>query len=231
MMKRSISIRTRVRSKRFHGRSLFLGILIGMLGACIISVVLDRRKGFELTERVAAAARPLPDSAEVYKVRNPSPIVGVNQYLRQTLAQKDKLDAYLTRFAPVAVAESKKFGIPASIILAQGVLESDMGNSWLARNCNNHFGVKCFSRRCGKGHCKNRGDDSHKDFFVNYKSAWASYRAHSQLLVGPHYRHLLKGKGYKAWATGLKAAGYATDRYYAEKLIGLIEGANLVKYD
>ncbi|HFC00195.1 MAG TPA: mannosyl-glycoprotein endo-beta-N-acetylglucosamidase, partial [Phaeodactylibacter sp.] len=93
--------------------------------------------------------------------------------------------------------------------------------------------IKCFSRRCKKGHCSNFTDDSHKDFFRKYKSSWESYRAHSKLLVGKRYRHLKKlgRKNYIGWAKGLKKAGYATDRRYAEKLINIIDELKLYQFD
>ena len=140
---------------------------------------------------------------------------------------------YVKRFAAVAKAEMKKFGIPASITLAQGLIESDAGFSRLARSNNNHFGMKCFSRRCKKGHCSNFTDDSHKDFFRKYGTAWESYRAHSKMLHEKRYRplHKLGKQDYKAWAKGLKKAGYATDKRYAEKLIHIIEELRLYEYD
>ena len=126
-----------------------------------------------------------------------------------------------------------KYGIPASITLAQGLLESNVGESRLSTRNNNHFGMKCFSKSCGKGHCSNFTDDSHKDFFRKYGSAWESYRAHSKMLGGKRYRSLKKlgKKDYKNWAKGLKKAGYATDKRYAEKLINLIETLELYQYD
>lgn len=141
---------------------------------------------------------------------------------------------YVQRFAPVAVAEMRKYGIPASIILAQGLLESDAGQSKLAQKTNNHFGMKCFSSRCKKGHCMNFSDDSHKDFFVKYGNTWGSYRAHSQFLKNSkRYAQLfdLDSADYKSWARGLAKAGYATDKKYAEKLITLINNLQLNKYD
>lgn len=148
-------------------------------------------------------------------------------------AKRRKQRAYVQRFAEVAQQEMKEFGIPASISLAQGLLESDAGESPLARKNNNHFGMKCFSRTCKKGHCSNFTDDSHKDFFRIYKNPWESYRSHSHLLRAERYRHLYKlgKKDYKAWAHGLKKAGYATDKHYAGKLINLIEELKLYKYD
>ena len=127
----------------------------------------------------------------------------------------------------------RKYGIPASITLAQGLIETNAGDSRLAKQNNNHFGMKCFSKKCGKGHCSNFTDDTHKDFFRKYKSSWESYRAHSQLLIGRRYKHLKKlgNKNYKGWAKGLKKAGYATDRRYAEKLINIIDELKLYRFD
>lgn len=148
-------------------------------------------------------------------------------------AKRKKQLAYVERFEKVAKTEMEKFGIPASITLAQGLLESNVGASRLATRNNNHFGIKCFSKRCGKGHCSNFTDDSHKDFFRKYRSAWESYRAHSKLLTAKRYSKLykLKKTDYKGWATGLKKAGYATDPKYAEKIIALIEDLKLHQYD
>lgn len=148
-------------------------------------------------------------------------------------AKRKKQLAYVKRFSKVAQTEMEKFGIPASITLAQGLLESNVGVSRLATRNNNHFGIKCFSKKCRKGHCSNFTDDSHKDFFRKYRSAWESYRAHSKLLTAKRYSKLykLKETDYKGWATGLKKAGYATDPKYAEKIIALIEDLNLNQYD
>ncbi len=144
------------------------------------------------------------------------------------------LDAkgYIKRYAKVAVSEMNKFGIPASIKLAQALLESHAGNSRLATQNNNHFGIKCFSKSCKPGHCANFEDDHHKDFFRKYKSVWESYRSHSNMLANGRYKVLKKHKrDYKKWAQGLKQLGYATDKKYAEKLIRTIEKYNLDKFD
>lgn len=140
---------------------------------------------------------------------------------------------YIERFSEVAQTEMTKYGIPASIILAQGLLESQAGKSPLAKEANNHFGIKCFSKKCKKGHCKNFSDDHHKDFFRTYASAWESFRAHSLFLQKDRYKHLLELEktDYKNWAKGLKKAGYATDPNYANKLIRLIENLELNKFD
>jgi flagellum-specific peptidoglycan hydrolase FlgJ len=138
---------------------------------------------------------------------------------------------YIFDYKELAKAESKQFGIPASIILAQGILESNSGLSILAARANNHFGIKCFSKTCKKGHCVNQSDDTHKDFFRIYENVWSSYRDHSEFLMKPRYKHLLKLKksDYKGWAKGLSKAGYATDSDYAKKLINVIEKYELHK--
>ena len=147
--------------------------------------------------------------------------------------KKKKCRDYIERFSPIAVEEMKKYGVPASITLAQGLLESNVGDSKLAVRNNNHFGIKCFSTNCVKGHCSNYTDDSHKDFFRVYKSDRESYRAHSTFLQRPRYKHLKKygSKNYEKWAHGLKKAGYATDKKYAYKLIDIVKKLNLDRFD
>ena len=147
--------------------------------------------------------------------------------------KRKKCDDYIKHYAPIAVKEMKQYGVPASITLAQGLLESNAGASKLATKNNNHFGIKCFSKNCKKGHCSNYSDDSHKDFFKKYDSDWASYRAHSLFLQRNRYRHLLKlpHLDYKSWARGLSKAGYATDKQYADKLILIIATLKLHRFD
>lgn len=144
----------------------------------------------------------------------------------------EQSEEYISRFSKIAVLEMQKFGIPASISLAQGLVESRYGTSKLAKNNNNHFGIKCFSKKCKKGHCSNFSDDHHKDFFRKFANPWESWRAHSQMLAGGRYARLKKhGRDYRKWAQGLEQLGYATDRSYSEKLIGVIEKYNLHRFD
>jgi flagellum-specific peptidoglycan hydrolase FlgJ len=153
---------------------------------------------------------------------------------RKRAEKRKKQLAYIRQYKAIATAERDRYGIPVSITLAQGLLESNVGESKLAKRNNNHFGIKCFSRTCRKGHCSNFTDDSHKDFFRKYKTDKDSYRAHSLLLKnGKRYRGLfkLKNDDYKGWARGLSKAGYATDKRYAQKIIRLIEDLKLYKYD
>lgn len=149
------------------------------------------------------------------------------------MEKRKKQELYVKQFAKVAQEEMKKYGIPASITIAQGLIESNCGESKLASKNNNHFGIKCFSKTCKRGHCSNFEDDSHKDFFRAYKSSWESYRAHSILLQKDRYKSLyhLKPTDYKGWAKGLSSAGYATDPKYGEKLIDLIENLQLYRLD
>lgn len=139
---------------------------------------------------------------------------------------------YIELYVSTAQEEAKLYGIPISITLAQGLLESNAGDSKLAKNDNNHFGIKCKSK-CVGCRCANYTDDSKYDMFRVFDSAWYSFREHSNLLMGSRYKHLtnLPKTEYKNWAHGLEAAGYATDKQYAEKLIGIIEALQLYKYD
>jgi flagellum-specific peptidoglycan hydrolase FlgJ len=145
-------------------------------------------------------------------------------------AKQAKCWDYVTRFVSVARAEKSKFGIPVSITLAQGLLESDAGESSLTRKANNHFGVKTFNKNVSHVVMK---DDTPRDKFKKYGSAWESYRDHSQLLMRDHYKHLqfLSKTDYIGWAKGLKKAGYATDPHYAEKLVKIIESLQLYRFD
>jgi len=139
---------------------------------------------------------------------------------------------YIDRFGDLAVTEMKRTGIPASITLAQGLLESDNGNSTLAVKGNNHFGIKCHNS--WNGQKIYHDDDRRNECFRKYGTAWESYRDHSDFLSGSQrYASLfdLKTTDYKGWARGLKKAGYATNREYAELLIRIIEENNLQAYD
>ena len=143
---------------------------------------------------------------------------------------REKRINYIKRFYKIAEKENEKFGIPASIILAQGILESNNGESNLTKNTNNHFGIKCFSKKCKNGHCVNYSDDSHKDFFKKYPSAWQSFRDHSILLSRNKYKNLA-WKSQKAWVSGLVKNGYATDKNYSKKLMHIINDYKLHNFD
>ncbi len=139
---------------------------------------------------------------------------------------------YIDRFSEVAMAEMELYGIPASITLAQGMLESDNGNSKLALEANNHFGIKCHSSWEGEKIYKD--DDRRNECFRVYESPWRSFRDHSKFLVnGSRYDFLFEYRttDYKSWAKGLKRAGYATNPKYPDLLIKIIEDNQLYDYD
>lgn len=147
--------------------------------------------------------------------------------------EKDRrIKAYIRRFKDTAISEKEKFGIPASVKMAQAIVESNAGQSALSTKNNNHFGIKCFSKTCNKGHCSNFGDDSHKDFFRKYPSHWESWRAHSEMIANGRYKALLKhGDDYRKWARGLKELGYATAKHYEQTLVEMIEKYHLYTLD
>jgi LysM repeat protein len=141
-------------------------------------------------------------------------------------------DEYLKQFAPMAIRQMELMGVPASIILAQGMLESDNGNSTLAVKGNNHFGIKC--HKTWSGPKMYHDDDAKGECFRKYASVEHSYKDHSEFLRGARrYAFLfdLETTDYKGWAHGLKKAGYATNPRYAEMLIKIIEDNKLYLYD
>ena len=144
----------------------------------------------------------------------------------------EEVKSYIDNFKEIAKNNMKIHGIPASITLAQGILESGAGKGTLAQNANNHFGIKCHSGWTGE--TIHHDDDAAQECFRKYNHPSESYRDHSLFLTSrTRYANLFKlDKGdYESWARGLKAAGYATDVKYPDKLIGLIERFELYKYD
>lgn len=155
--------------------------------------------------------------------------LNVNVYSQNK--SKAALD-YIEKYKDVAMREMQEYKIPASITLAQGLLESGNGNSELAKKSNNHFGIKC--HKDWKGGRTYHDDDEKGECFRVYKNPEESYRDHSKFLAnGQRYAFLfdLKITDYKGWAKGLKKAGYATLPVYANILIKLIEDYNLTQYD
>ena len=150
----------------------------------------------------------------------------------QSQTRNKQYEDYIKKYRELAVEEMKKYHIPASITLAQGLLESGAGQSTLARKSNNHFGIKCGSDWTGK--TVSHDDDARGECFRAYKHPKESYEDHSKFLAGrPRYASLFKLNitDYKGWARGLKKAGYATNPRYADQLIGIIELYGLHQYD
>jgi LysM repeat protein len=144
------------------------------------------------------------------------------------LTRQEYIDAY----KGIAINEMRRSGIPASITLAQGILESDNGNSTLAVKANNHFGIKCHNGWTGKTFTHD--DDKPNECFRKYRNADESFRDHSDFLT-THQRYKplfdLHTTDYKSWARGLKKAGYATNNQYDKLLIRIIEEHELYRFD
>lgn len=150
----------------------------------------------------------------------------------QAQSRNKQYEDYIKEYREVAVEEMRRYHIPASITLAQGLLESGAGQGTLARKSNNHFGIKCGGDWRGK--TVKHDDDARNECFRVYKNAKESYRDHSKFLAGrSRYAALFKLNitDYKGWAHGLKKAGYATNPRYAYQLIDIIERYDLYKYD
>ena len=148
-----------------------------------------------------------------------------------SLSQISRME-YIQRYQILAIEEMKRSGIPASIIIAQGCLESGNGNSELSRKSNNHFGIKC--KKGWKGKKVYYDDDAKNECFRKYKTVEDSYVDHTNfLLKNQRYASLfdLKTTDYKGWAHGLKKAGYATNKKYAHHLIKIIEENKLYRLD
>ncbi len=141
-------------------------------------------------------------------------------------------EEYVERYKSIAIAHMERYGIPASITMAQGILESDSGNSLLSTSSNNHFGIKC--KKSWTGDRVYHDDDAKGECFRAYPSVEASYQDHAVFLdQSPRYDSLFAypSDDYRSWARGLKAAGYATAPDYAERLVKIIESMKLYLLD
>ena len=153
-------------------------------------------------------------------------VVSATPSVRQTREE------YVERYKAIAIAHMERYGIPASITMAQGILESDSGNSHLSKSSNNHFGIKC--KKSWKGDRVYHDDDAKGECFRAYPSVEASYVDHAEFLdQSPRYDSLFayKSDDYRSWARGLKACGYATAPDYAERLVKIIESMKLYLLD
>ena len=164
------------------------------------------------------------------KIKNKS-VKSVNRFFN-TMTSEQRTHWYVNTYSKAAINEMKKYGIPASITMAQGILESSSGKGELALKSNNHFGIKCHST--WKGKKVYHDDDEKGECFRKYRNPETSYRDHSLFLKSrSRYGFLFKLKmsNYIKWAKGLRKAGYATDPAYANKLISIIERYELWKLD
>src|SRR5690606_3580331 len=162
----------------------------------------------------------------------PQPEVETLESTSSTTVYADVIRNYIEQYKEIAKDNMRTHGIPASITLAQGILESGSGNGRLAKEANNHFGIKCHTGWTGEK--IHHDDDALQECFRKYRHASESFRDHSLFLTSrSRYSDLflLKKGDYQSWAKGLRKAGYATDPKYPDKLISLIERYQLYRYD
>ena len=158
-------------------------------------------------------------------------LVNVTLNLKSQTSNLNSYNRYIEQYKDIAIEQMQKWKVPASITLAQGLLESAAGQSTLATQGNNHFGIKCHG---WSGATIYKDDDLRNECFRAYSSAYDSFEDHSRFLAtGQRYKSLfsLRITDYKGWANGLKAAGYATNPRYAQSLIDIIERYHLDQYD
>lgn len=205
-----------------------IGRIITLLLVCTIcfsSCKSKKTASKHKTERVVRVKQPVVEKNT--KAEEPSVVeVPVNISYSQRVAN------YINEYAQISKEEMLQYGIPASITLAQGILESGAGAGELTKKANNHFGIKCHTG--WEGDRAYHDDDEKGECFRKYKNPKYSYRDHSLFLTQrSRYKDLftLRKDDYKGWAKGLRKAGYATDPKYPEKLIGIIERYNLQSYD
>ncbi|MFI3305880.1 MAG: glucosaminidase domain-containing protein [Rikenellaceae bacterium] len=169
---------------------------------------------------IFAAFTPLHAGRKTTKIITSAPEVRISR------------EEYINRYKEIAMTHQRKFGIPASITMAQGILESDCGNSRLSRASNNHFGIKC--KVDWSGRSVRHDDDAPNECFRAYSKVEESYYDHAKFLdESPRYDSLFRfdPTDYRSWARGLKGAGYATAPDYTQRLIRIIEDSKLYKLD
>jgi flagellum-specific peptidoglycan hydrolase FlgJ len=201
----------------------FFGVLCIL---CLASCSSSRKISTKKNNNVKVVKNPINKLPSVRQQQHVKKLEKGNKSLNKHTLQ------YIKKYAPLAVLEMHKYDIPASITLAQGILESGNGRSQLASKSNNHFGIKCHVG--WKGQKVYHDDDEKGECFRKYKFVETSYKDHSEFLSGRRrYANLfkLRKSDYNGWAKGLKKAGYATDKKYPKKIIKIIETYNLYEFD
>lgn len=204
---------------------VLLAILV--LGGCKSKKTTVSKRQHPKRERVV---KKPPTRVVIPKKEESNPTVVVES--KKNASYTEVVSDYVTSYHEIASEEMLQYGIPASITLAQGILESGAGRGELSQRANNHFGIKCHSQWTGER--VYHDDDELQECFRKYKDPKYSYRDHSLFLTQrSRYQDLFKlnKSDYKGWARGLRKAGYATDPKYPDKLIGIIERYNLTQYD
>ncbi|MEZ4874665.1 MAG: glucosaminidase domain-containing protein [Flavobacteriaceae bacterium] len=208
---------------------IFTFLLVGLLlFGCKSKKQVVSKKPRVKTEKVVISQKKDPIEAILPEKTDETKI----ETLPKNATYAEVLGAYIDTYSDIAKEEMLQYGIPASITLAQGILESGAGRGELTQKANNHFGIKCHTNWTGE---KVYHDDDEKgECFRKYVDAKYSFRDHSLFLTQrTRYQGLFKlaKDDYKGWAYGLKSAGYATDPKYPKKLIDIIEANQLYKYD
>ena len=204
-------------------RNLIFCLIVTLLSSCASKKTLVKSRKKQTVTVVEREPKKLPSGKEKKHIEElKDKKVNLNKYTLE----------YIQRFAPIAVRKMHMYKIPASITLAQGVLESGSGRSELALKSNNHFGIKCHTNWTGES--VNHDDDEKGECFRKYQYPETSYDDHSAFLTQrKRYEFLFSFEtdDYKKWARGLKDAGYATDVNYPEKIIKIIEDYDLHEFD
>ncbi|KFF06534.1 glucosaminidase domain-containing protein [Flavobacterium reichenbachii] len=211
---------------------LFIVILLASCSSSKPAIATTRKAAAVQKPRVAATKKQTPVKPVSKSYPSTNVTTEVIQSTSKTVVTSDLINNYVLQYKDIAIGNMQKYGIPASIILAQGILESGAGRGDLAVEANNHFGIKCHSDWLGES--VRHDDDASQECFRKYPEASESYRDHALFLVGKkRYATLFtyEKDDYKAWSKGLRAAGYATDPNYPDKLISYIERYNLHQYD
>lgn len=215
-------------------KKIVLLLVILALASCSSSkpAIATTKKAAAVQTRTASTKRSTPAKPIGKNYPSTNNTTEVIQSTSKTVVTSDLINNYVLQYKEIAMGNMKTYGIPASIILAQGILESGAGRGDLAVDANNHFGIKCHNDWLGES--VRHDDDSAQECFRKYPQASESYRDHALFLVGKkRYASLFtyEKDDYKAWAKGLRACGYATDPKYPDKLISYIERYNLHQYD
>lgn len=218
-----------------------INVVIGILAcstllfSCKSKKIVSSRPQPQLKKRTKTITS-IPKKEEKVVVSNPTPVKTTTTVHNTKSAPAvgtytNKVENYINTYAEIAMDQMNAYKIPASITLAQGILESGAGTGELTRKANNHFGIKCHD---WKGEVAYHDDDAAQECFRKYSHPKFSYQDHSLFLSGrKRYLELFKLPidDYKSWAKGLQRAGYATDKKYPAKLIRIIETHKLYKYD
>lgn len=205
---------------------LLLFLILALVSCNASKPVVVTKKSVSYKSKRAVSAKKSPSRSKSNTTKE------TIESTSRSVVTSDVINNYVFDFKDIAMKNMKEYGIPASIILAQGILESGAGRGDLAVNAHNHFGIKCHKDWTGAS--VKHDDDAEQECFRKYNDPGESFKDHAVFLTGrSRYATLfdLPKGDYKAWANGLRAAGYATDPRYPEKLISYIERYHLDQYD